>query len=175
MEGQVTFAGKVIGNSLYKSKVKETPSVIIRVRTEYDIAIPERPLVQTVTGNLWLTYKTIKKTVSTLQEVFGWQGENISDFNEPILVGKRCEIVCETEEYEGEERLKIKFFNRPGGLSSMDVSSLATLINDVQPMVDKMLHDNRAIDGTEEEVAKKETETMPATSPINTEEEELPF
>jgi len=134
-----TFMATVLGNSLQKSKKQQTPSVAIRVRTEYDVEEPETPVRMNLIGNLWLTYKCMKQTVKTLQEAFSWKGHNITDFNEPILVGKKCQIVCEEEEYQGEMRWAIVFINRPGGLRKMEGPELTKLIADVQPMVDEMV------------------------------------
>jgi len=135
---QTTFAAVVTGNSLRRAKTG-SPCVFIRVRTAYDIEKPEEKWEMTVVGNLWLTYKCVKQTVITLQEAFDWKGHAITDFNEPILVGKKCEIVCEIEEWEGEERWRIAFFNRPGGMKGMETGEMDKLVSEVQPMINEVM------------------------------------
>ena len=134
-----TFMATVLGNSLQKSSNKGTASVAIRCRTLFDVEEPETPFHINVIGNLWLTYKCMGQTIKSLQEAFDWKGTNITDFNEPILCGKRCQIVCEEEEYNDEMRWKIQFFNRAGGLKKMAGPELADLVADVQPMINEML------------------------------------
>lgn len=174
-----TFMATVLGNSLQKSKDKQTPSVSIRVRTEYDINEPETPVRMNLIGNLWLTYKCMKQTVKTLQEAFSWKGHNITDFNEPILTGKKCQVVCELEEWEGEARWSIIFFNRPGGLRKMDGPELADLVKDVQPMVDEMVGERTEIPRDEEMPGaignpEGEKEIIESTPGIE-DEEAMPF
>lgn len=171
-----TFMAMVTGNSLQKSSVSKTPSVAIRVQTEYDVEEPEKLVEMGLIGNLWLTYKCMKQTIKSLQEGFGWEGHSITDFNEPILVGRKCEVVCEEEEYKGEVRWGIKFFNRPGGLKKMAGEELLGLVNDVQPMVDKMVGERADIGREEEERSEpvvKESSEVGADG--TDEEEQLPF
>lgn len=134
-----TFLAVVTGNSLQKSAKQGTPSVAIKYRTQYDVEAPETPLTVNLIDNLWLTYKCMERTIGTLQEVFGWKGHNITDFEEPILVGKKVHLVCELEEWEGQERWKVVFTNRAGGFKKLETEELSSLVKEVQPMIDKML------------------------------------
>lgn len=135
---RLTLAATVTGNTLQKSKIAKTPSVVIRYRTQYDVDNPGTPYQVNITDNLWLTYKTTERTLKTLQEVFGWKGTNITDLNEPILTGKKCNLVCDWEEYEGEKRLRVVFVNRPGGFKKMEDVELAALVKEIQPMVNEI-------------------------------------
>lgn len=134
-----TFTATVLGNSLQRSREKGTPSVVIRYRTQYNTSSPGTPCELNLIGNLWLTYKTTAGTIKTLQEVFGWKGHYITDFNEPILTGKKCELVCETEEYQDKLRWKVLFVNRPGGFKKLSNEDLCELVKDVQPMIDEVV------------------------------------
>lgn len=137
-EHRVTFLAVVQGNALQLSKKAGTPSVIIRYRTLYDTNNPEVPYTVNITDNLWLTYKTTERTIKTLQEVFGWKGTNITDLNEPILLGKKCSLVCEWEEWEGEKRLRVVFTNSAGGFKKLEGADLRKLVEDVQPIVNEV-------------------------------------
>ncbi len=138
-----TFIATVTNNALEKSKKAETPSVAISLRTSYPIDDLANKYVMNITGHLWLTYKCVERTVKTLQEVFGWKGHNITDFNNPILIGKQCNIVCEEEEFKGKMHWKVKFFNRcPSSLAKLGNDDLQSLVDEVQPMINKFLPNN---------------------------------
>lgn len=132
-----TYMAVVSGNALQKSKNKGTPSVKIKCTTLHDVLNPSIPVQKVLYGDIWLTFACLEKSTDTLRKVFGWEGRLISEFSEPILVGKKIEIVCEEEEWEGEVREKIMFFNKPGGLNSVAGEELNTLVDDVQPMLDE--------------------------------------
>ena len=172
-----------MGNSLQKSSKSETPSVAIRFRTECDIDKPETRVQLNLIGNLWLTYKCMKQTIKSLQEAFGWKGHNITDFNEPILVGKTCNIVCQEEEYQGDVRWSVVFMNRPGGLKKMQEKELAALVADIQPMVDEMMGERAEINRGEEVMpgaigypdGEEKSERGGTGTMIPAEEDEIPF
>lgn len=139
--GRKYYVATVTGNAMSKSKDKGTPSVNIKVQLNYEQNDPnQKPIGKTLYGNLWLTYACARKTVETLQKVFGWEGQNITDFNEPILFGKKCIVVTETEEYNGQEREVICFFNKLGGMmNQVDPTELQKIIDEVQPFVNEAL------------------------------------
>ena len=62
-----------------------------------------------ITGWLYLTEKALERSVDTLRKVFDFDGnfETVCD----QINGKECSIVCENEEYQGKERLKVKWIN----------------------------------------------------------------
>lgn len=62
-----------------------------------------------ITGWLYLTEKALERTIETLRKVFNFDGnfETVCD----QINGKECSIVCENEEYQGKERLKVKWIN----------------------------------------------------------------
>lgn len=65
----------------------------------------------TITGWLYLSEKALANSTKTLREAFGFNG----DFETLIdqIVDKPCSITCESEEYEGKERVKVKWINAP--------------------------------------------------------------
>jgi len=62
-----------------------------------------------ITGWLYLTEKALERTVETLRKAFEFDG-NFETVCEQIN-GKSCSIVCEMDEYQGKERLKVKWVN----------------------------------------------------------------
>lgn len=158
-----SYAATVTGNVIQKSKEKQTPSINIKVRLDFNIDDPNQTKDgRTLYGNMWLTYACAKKTVENLQKVFDWKGHNITEFNEPILYGKRCVVVTDTEEYNGVMKEKILFFNKLGGMTGIDSSELEDLVKDVQPFINEALgikeDDNKDenVQGTNETTAKQE-------------------
>ena len=65
----------------------------------------------------WLSHKALERSIKTLAEVFGWDG-NLAALA-PLLdsgpfVGRECEITVEDEEYNGKMYPKIKWLNKSG-------------------------------------------------------------
>lgn len=170
---RTTFLATVTGNGLQKSRDKGTPSVALRLRTSYDVEKPERPYQINLVHNLWLTYKTMENTLKTLQEVFGWKGTEITDFEEPILVGKKCHLVCEREEWQGEERWRVAFVNRTGGFKRLEAAELTDLVTEVQPMINKLVGAPAAV--TAEAVEVIGEDEAPGMLEGDFPEEEMPF
>jgi hypothetical protein len=123
-----TYAATVAGNALALSKNSQTPSIKICVQTEHEVSDPSTPIRKKLYGDLWLTFAAYDRTVKTLQEAFRFMGAP-EDLNEPLLVGKRVNVVCEEEEYNGEVRDKIVFFNRPSALSSLEGNNLSAVLD----------------------------------------------
>jgi len=167
-----TYRAVVMGNTITRSKTKGTPSINIKLRCEFDILQPNIPVAYTMYGNLWLTFKTIKNTLKTLKDVFGWKDKFIEDLNEPILVGKKCDIVVDEGEYEGKPTFDIQFYNKPGGLKSMESTDLQKLINEVQPMINEEMG-NAPGAGLEQSTVKESEPELPAATSIDEAGEEI--
>lgn len=133
------YAATVIGNTLAVSKDKKTPSIKLKVQTMYETSDVAKPVVHTFWGDLWLTYAAMEKTLKTLRETFGWQGSLISEFTEPILVGKKIEVVVDWEEWDGRPRANIAFYNRLGGMQGVEGEDLVKLVGQVQPALNEAL------------------------------------
>jgi len=116
-----TANATVVSNTLAVVGKNNTPAVKITVR------FPHEGHEINLTGDLWLTYKTAQRTRETLQEVFGFMmSDDLRVLNEPVLAGLKCQVVIDTEEWEGEERMKISFFNKdrtPKKLSTDQLSA----------------------------------------------------
>lgn len=165
MPERITLNATVIGNSLSKAKKKGTPSVVLKFQTHYDVLHPEQPYETILVTNLWLTYKTVDRTLKTLKDIFGWEGDRITELNEPVFRGKEVNLVCEWEEWEGEQRLNVIFINKPG-LKRAEGPELEELINEVQPLIDEAL-------GKVTDIGRPEFEDGNMIPPES--EEDLPF
>lgn len=75
----------------------------------------------TITGWLYLSEKALANSVKTLRDAFGFDG----DFETVIdqVGSKPCSITVELEEYEGKERLKVKWINGPRTSKPIDNQS----------------------------------------------------
>lgn len=63
----------------------------------------------TILGWLYLSDKALGNSLKTLRDAFGFDGDFDSVINQ--VVSKPCSITVELEEYEGKERLKVKWIN----------------------------------------------------------------
>ena len=102
----------VTGNALSKSSNKGTASVKIALETVAKKNEPSRPLW----ADLWLTEKTMERTIETLEKTLGWQGKSFAELNEPVLAGVEVVAVCEWEvDDQGRDREKVAFLNSTAG------------------------------------------------------------
>ena len=66
----------------------------------------------------WLSQAALDRSVKTLADVFGWDG-NLAALASLVdsgpFVGRECEITVEDEEYNGKMYPKIKWLNKAGG------------------------------------------------------------
>jgi hypothetical protein len=58
---------------------------------------------------LYLTEKALEGTTKTLRDAFGFDGNFETACDQ--VVGKKCSITVESEEYNGKESLKVKWIN----------------------------------------------------------------
>lgn len=67
---------------------------------------------------LYLSEKALPGSVRTLRDAFGFD----NDFETVVdqVVGKPCSITVEAEEYEGKERLRVKWVNGPRTTKPID-------------------------------------------------------
>ena len=69
----------------------------------------------------WLSHAALDRSVKTLADVFGWDG-NLAALSQLVdsgpFVGRECEITVEDEEYNGKMYPKIKWLNKAGGGNS---------------------------------------------------------
>jgi len=118
----------VTGNALSKSSNKGTASVKIALETIAKEGEPSRPLW----ADLWLTEKTMERTIETLEKALGWQGKSFAELNDPVLAGVEVVAVCEWEvDDQGRDREKVAFLNSTAGggvkrAEADDVRSIAS-------------------------------------------------
>ena len=69
-----------------------------------------------ITAYMYLTEAAHDRTVETLAEVFGFDGDFEALYaNEKGFEGLECSIVTAIEEYDGKPRCKVQWVNRVGG------------------------------------------------------------
>jgi len=64
-----------------------------------------------ITGWLYLSEKALPGSLRTLREAFEFDGNFEAVIDQ--VAGKPCSLTVETEEYEGKERLRVKWINAP--------------------------------------------------------------
>lgn len=158
----------VIGNTLKKAN---NGTDFINICCSVDIG-EEKP--KRFFGSLFLTYAAGERTYKTLRDVFKWEGSKISDFNNPILKGKKCNIVVE----DNGEYQNIVFFNKCFEMDKLDSNQLESVVNDFQPILDEIMKK----DGSYKEPVlhnntneQTESENFQDGSPINTKYEDVHF
>lgn len=120
----------VTGNALAKSSSKGTASVKISLETVPKDGSTEQP--RTLWADLWLTEKTMERTIETLEKTLGWQGKSFAELNKPVLAGVEVVAVCEWEvDDQGRDREKVAFLNSTAGggvkrAEDADVRSIAS-------------------------------------------------
>jgi hypothetical protein len=164
-----TFSATVTSNTLQKSRKKGTPSVAIAVMTKNDISNPGTEEKLSLYGHLYLTPGAIERSLKTLDEVFGWKGNDISELAEPILEGIDCNVVVEFDDEfpgpDGEPFKKIVFFNRPSrGIPKLPEEELSELTESVNELLTR-----------HREVGEKGDEAPLPAEPAGQVDDDLPF
>lgn len=82
----------------------------IAIDCEVDEECPEKG--QQATAYLYLTDAAFERSVKTLADAFGFDGNFVNlQLNKVTLDGMPCSITTEFESYEGKDRLKVKWLN----------------------------------------------------------------
>lgn len=130
---------RTTGSALAFSKEKGTPSIALAFASLFDTAAPDEPLTPEnppkFYTNLWLTDKTVDRTIETLRQTFGWQGEDFTELNDAgPLDGIEVDIVWEWEEYtdasnQPKWRARVDWINKPGtgGVKKADPQEAARI------------------------------------------------
>ena len=130
---------RTTGSALAFSKEKGTPSIALAFASMFDTSAPEEPLTTEnppkFYTNLWLTDKTVDRTIETLRQTFGWQGEDFTELNDQgPLDGIEVDIVWEWESYQdagGQDkwRARVDWINKPGtgGVKKADPQEAARI------------------------------------------------
>lgn len=105
-----TWPVEVDATFLGKSSKKGTGYVGVRFKDETG---------DTITAYLYTSDAAIARTVETLERL-GWSlsasnGDLFTLHETNLIVGAKCEIVVEDEEYDGKWRPKVKWINELGG------------------------------------------------------------
>jgi len=116
-----TYLCSLTSTAIAVSQQKGTPSIRVAFRTESDIEtgvlvaeIENAPAA--LYGDLWMSEKTIERTIETLRDVLGWQGTNFEELNSGNpLRGAQAWVVWDYEEYEGKFHPRVQWINAVGG------------------------------------------------------------
>lgn len=116
-----TYLCTLTSTAIGISQQKGTPSIRIAFRTESDVEtgvlvseIENAP--SALYGDLWMSEKTIERTIETLRDVLGWQGTDFEELNAGNpLRGAQAWIVWDYEEYEGKHHPRVQWINAVGG------------------------------------------------------------
>ena len=85
-------------------------------------------------------------TVKGLREL-GWTGKNVSTLRAELRPGTLVQLVCETEKYQGKDRVRVKFLNRRGVVrmdQHMTTDQRKAFAVEVQQMIDAGLGESKA-------------------------------
>jgi hypothetical protein len=128
MSSNVVLNGKynvtVSKTALAYSSKNKTPSIKILLVVDSPVAEPENKINQFISYDLWITQGTIINTKNCLKYVFGFDGDDISVFNNPDqFSGTKATAVIEMEEYEGKSRPRVRFLNALFSVKPVDAMS----------------------------------------------------
>lgn len=130
-----TFRAICMGNAIRKSKTKGTPSVSFKFFTKFEITNPLSPVNTYIYADLWLTPSCLDRTIKTLRNVFGWQGNNIKELNDPIFRDIEVDLVVQENENKYNE---VKWINKPSGVIGVEDQELSEICDSIQPLLDNL-------------------------------------
>jgi hypothetical protein len=122
-------------NTLAESSQNHTPSVQLGfIVTGAIMPQHEKYIGAQVRADLWLTQDCADRTFETIEKCFGWSGDDISEIhtNRHLFADHKVVLVCEIEEYQGREHLRVAFVNPISRVFSMKkekVGELAPALN----------------------------------------------
>lgn len=114
-------------NGIFSESKEGTPCIALPL----EVIDPGDQQGKRITWKGYLTEKAFDRTVITLRDAFGWDGDlQAADINKQIFSRLECAIVTESETYNGEMRFKVKWLNSAhgGGAKAMDSQKLNGII-----------------------------------------------
>ena len=100
-----TYTAEIAEHGLCKSKNAGTPQVAVRFVTMHGPIMAWFPL----------TDRAVEYTMEKLLAM-GFTGNTFSSLNSDCLVGNKCVIVIDEDEYNGQKRPRVKFVNPEGDM-----------------------------------------------------------
>jgi hypothetical protein len=99
-------------NGIFSESKEGTPCIALPLEvTELGDQLGRR-----ITWRGWLTAGAFDYTIKALSKTFGWDGDMEAIRDNPEFFSRMdCQIVTESETYNGELRVKVKWLNSPGG------------------------------------------------------------
>lgn len=122
-EKKENFAAVVTACALYTFRTG-TDAVAIQVRATENLTTGEK-VDRVFVGYLNLTARAIDNTIKALREAFGYNQNSFLPLNNSAtLAGKECEITVIYEDYQGELRPKVQYFNAAGSFMGRKIKPL---------------------------------------------------
>lgn len=131
--GNYTCIVKAPGNGWFgEAGEKQTPFIRVPLIVTDDGPQKGREIV----WQGWLSDAAFDRTIQTLSDVFGWDGDlGALAKGDHSFEDRECKIVCDTEIYDGKPRVKVKWLNNVNGGSggkAMDEGKVKGLISRLQ-------------------------------------------
>ena len=118
-----------------------------------------------ITGWFAMTDRAAEYTVQKINNM-GFRGESLSELNDgACLVGNKCQITVDHEEYQGEQQAKVGWVNEEG-YTGKEIERSADAAQDARKRFDALLHKTQKKNGN------KAKTTTAADSPAD---DEPPF
>jgi hypothetical protein len=114
-------------NGIFSESKEGTPCIALPL----EVTEPGDQLGRRITWRGWLTAGAFDYTIKALSKAFGWDGdmEAIRD-NPEFFSLSDCQIVTESETYNGELRVKVKWLNSAhGGGKKIDAGKLDSILS----------------------------------------------
>lgn len=116
MADKLTYAAVIVSHGITESKNSHTPEVQIRVQTTRCLTT-DVPIIKNLTVDLWLTDKCAQRTMDSIRAI-GFQGNDLEEMNQGVLVDAECEVTTKFEYYNGQPREKVTWINAKGNFAS---------------------------------------------------------
>lgn len=178
MADKLTYSAVIISHGLTESKNSHTPEVQIRVQTNRCLTT-DVPISKVLTADLWLTEKCAQRTMDTLRDI-GFQGNDLDEMNQAVLVDAECEVTTTFEDYNGTLREKVAWVNAKGhhasaGFRPMDAGKQKSITNSFNALLRNTKKKAPAVKVQRDEAKAIEQKMESLGAESNAAEEDLPF
>ena len=120
------------------AKAGKTSKGSEQVAVEFEITAPEIHAGRRITAYLYLTEKTVDRTLESLEHC-GWDGVGFSVDSLATVRGEASIVIEHEEDQNGEPRARVKWVNSIGGLALKEELDAASVIALEQRLKGKLL------------------------------------
>lgn len=117
-----TYHAVITSNALAFSRQKNTPSIKLQLKTDTRLD-DNAPVEKTFYADLWLSDNAKTRTVETLRAI-GYAGNDLTELNNPCLMGYEVEVSTSYEDYNGKSYEKVDFVNEVGSYEKRGIKSI---------------------------------------------------